>query len=81
TNGAALANACLIDEVLSLTGVKSGYTFTAAAAGGPPAVTYTSTAVPSAPGQSGQRSFCSDQSGVIRYNPAGGACTGANAAL
>ncbi|HEY6266082.1 MAG TPA: hypothetical protein VIW93_14880, partial [Candidatus Acidoferrum sp.] len=81
TNGAALANACLIDEVLSLTGVKSGYTFTDVAAGGPPAVTYTSLAVPSALGQSGQRAFCSDQSGVIRYNAGGSACTNADNAL
>ena len=81
TNGAALANACLIDEVLSVAAVKSGYAFTAVAAGGPPAVTYTSTATPSAPGQSGQRSFCSDQSGVIRYDAAGGACTAAKPAL
>jgi type IV pilus assembly protein PilA len=74
SNGATSAGACLIDDVLANTAVKSGYGFTAVAAGGPPNVTYISTATPSAPGQSGQRSFCSDQSGVIRYNAAGGAC-------
>src|ERR1039457_7170749 len=36
--------ACLIDSVLS-GGIKSGYTFTAAGAGGPPAGTYFATAV------------------------------------
>jgi type IV pilus assembly protein PilA len=74
SSGATSASACLIDDVLANTQVKSGYSFTAVAAGGAPTVTYISTAVPSAPGQSGQRSFCSDQSGVIRYNTAGGGC-------
>jgi threonine aldolase len=44
-------------------------------------VTYTSLAVPSALGQSGQRVFCSDQAGVIRYNAGGAACTNADNAL
>jgi type IV pilus assembly protein PilA len=74
---AAPATACLIDSVLSA-GTKSGYTITSVpiAGGGTPAnpfVTFESGAQPVAPGQSGQSSFCSDQSGVIRRNPAGGA--------
>src|SRR5882724_2679688 len=74
---AAAANACLIDSVLS-GGQKSGYTITAVAAGGAGTVaspfnTYEAGAVPVAAGQSGQRSFCSDQSGVIRADPAGSA--------
>jgi prepilin-type N-terminal cleavage/methylation domain-containing protein len=81
TTGASSTGACLIDDVLATTAVKSGYTFTATAAGGPPAVTYSSLAVPSALGQSGQRAFCSDQSGVIRYNAGGGGCTSADSAL
>jgi type IV pilus assembly protein PilA len=81
---ASSANACLIDDVLATTAVKSGYTFTATATagtGGGPSVVYTSLAVPSALGQSGQRAFCSDQSGVIRYNAGGTACTNADNAL
>jgi type IV pilus assembly protein PilA len=68
--GATSTGACLIDDVLAATAVKSGYSFAAAAGGGAPAVTYFSSANPSVPGQSGQRFFCSDQSGVIRYNAA-----------
>ena len=82
---AAPATACLLDGVLSA-GTKSGYTITSAAAGGAgtiasPNNTFESGGQPVAPGQSGQRSFCSDQSGVIQGNPAGGAppavCAGA----
>jgi type IV pilus assembly protein PilA len=70
--GATSTTACLIDQVLaSSPAIKSGYTFTATAAGGPPSVQYTSTGLPQVVGQSGQRGFCSDQSGVIRYNTAG----------
>jgi type IV pilus assembly protein PilA len=65
--GATSTGACLIDNVLAATATKSGYLFAATAAGSP-AVTYTSNASPQAPGQSGQRYFCSDQSGVIRAN-------------
>jgi type IV pilus assembly protein PilA len=81
TNAISTA-ACLIDDVLSsAAAIKSGYSFVATAAGGPPAVTYTSIAKPVAVGQSGQRAFCSDQSGVIRYNATGGGCTPSDPAL
>jgi prepilin-type N-terminal cleavage/methylation domain-containing protein len=74
---AAAANACLIDSVLSA-GTKSGYRITtpAPAAAGTilaPNVIYSVNAVPVVVGQSGQRSFCSDQSGVIRNDPTGAA--------
>jgi len=71
---ATSTNACLIDPVLS-SGLKSGYQFTSAAvlivngiangfeAEGHPAA--------GAIGVTGQRSFCSDQSGVIRFDPTG----------
>jgi len=84
---AAAATACLLDSVLTA-GNKSGYTLTtpAPAALGTavaPNVVYQAGAQPVAAGQSGQRSFCTDQSGVIRANPAGGAppanCAGAAA--
>jgi type IV pilus assembly protein PilA len=72
---ASAASACLLDSVLSA-GTKSGYLITSVPGGGGgttanPFTTFESGASPVAPGQSGQRSFCSDQSGVIRANPAG----------
>src|SRR5271155_34259 len=74
-------NAELLDEVLSA-GQKSGYNFTllpgtiavtAAPAGCTAGFTdgYVVTAVPQTVGTTGQRSFCSDASGVIRFNPTG----------
>jgi type IV pilus assembly protein PilA len=82
SSGASSTQACLIDDILAAApNQKSGYTFTAVAAGGTPTVTYTSTALPIAVGQSGQRSFCSDQSGVIRANTAGGACDNTQPAI
>ncbi|HUC54952.1 MAG TPA: prepilin-type N-terminal cleavage/methylation domain-containing protein [Candidatus Cybelea sp.] len=75
-------NACLIDSVLAqAVGIKSGYNFTASAGSGTPAVTYSSLAVPTVNGQSGQRAFCSDQSGVIRFNAGGTACANTDSAL
>ena len=75
---AALGQGCLIDNTLA-TGVKSGYTMdtpgVAAGTASAPTVAYTVTAIPVAVGQSGQRSFFSDQSGVIRYNLTGGTPT------
>jgi hypothetical protein len=46
-------------------------------------VTYTSQGSPVVVGQTGQRAFCSDQSGVIKYDAAGngGSCTTAGNAL
>jgi type IV pilus assembly protein PilA len=80
---ATSATACLIDDVLSVTQVKSGYKYAAAGAngGGPINVTYTATAVPSVVGQSGQRGFFTDQSGVIRYDATGAAATASSPAL
>ena len=80
---ATAAAACLIDDVLSVTQVKSGYKFTALGAngGGPINVTYTATAVPSVLGQSGQRAFFTDQSGVIRYDATGAAANASSPAL
>jgi type IV pilus assembly protein PilA len=79
--GATSTTACLIDNVLAVTAIKSGYTFTAAAAGGPPSVQYFSTGYAQVQGQSGQREFCSDQSGVIRANATAAVCTVADAPL
>jgi type IV pilus assembly protein PilA len=64
--------ACLIDSVLTL-GTKSGYTFAATSAGGPPAVTYYATGVPITVNQTGIRSFCSYEDAVLRVQPTGAA--------
>jgi len=70
--GASSTQGCLIDNTLA-GGTKSGYVF--AAAGGTPEVTYTSLATPQSQGVTGQRAFCSNQSGVIYWNASGTACT------
>jgi type IV pilus assembly protein PilA len=84
TTGAVVScdNAELIDSVLTL-GTKSGYTFLVLAGNGtnapkPAACAlagssdgYGVVATPVTVGTTGQRSFCSDASGVIRYDPAG----------
>jgi type IV pilus assembly protein PilA len=79
---AAVGSACLIDDTLSITKVKSGYTFIATAgAGGPPAPTYTATATPQTVGSSGQRAFFTDASGVIRYQASGALAVAGDPAL
>jgi type IV pilus assembly protein PilA len=83
TGAVSCANAEYLDSVLTA-GQKSGYTF--AMGPGVTAVTtvpagcvagyvdgYTVTAVPSTVGTTGQRSFCSDATGVIRFDPTGAA--------
>jgi len=69
SGGASSTSADLIDNVLA-SGAKSGYTFTytAGAAAGGVIPTYSLTAAPITPGQTGQRYFYTDQSGVIRFN-------------
>jgi type IV pilus assembly protein PilA len=79
---ATSTSACLLDDVLSsAAATKSGYQFTVTLGTQTPVVTYSSLATPTVVGQSGQRAFCSDQSGVIRANGAGTACTASDAAL
>ena len=72
TNGAA----DLIDSRLA-SGAKDGYTFNISgcttAGTNNTAVTYQITATPIAPGQTGIRAFCSDQSGNKKYDPSGNA--------
>ena len=69
----------IIDNVLAA-GAKSGYTFLYAPVKGGDGLfdTYTSSGTPSTVGTTGQRQFCSSQTGVIQYNTAGAGCvTGA----
>ncbi len=71
--GPAVANACLIDNVLAVaiagSAGKSGYIFgaTPAAVGGIN-TSYTAGASPLNWNQSGVRNFCSNEDGVIRFN-------------
>jgi type IV pilus assembly protein PilA len=75
--GATVLVACLLDSNLGA-GTKSGYNFTSVPGGGGgtnlnPFSLFNSTANPVVQGQTGQSSFCSDSSGVIRRDPTGGA--------
>jgi type IV pilus assembly protein PilA len=66
--------ACLIDNVLATNNGglgKSGYNFAAASSSGGSA--YYASGVPITVGQTGNRSFCSDEDAVVRVNTAGGA--------
>ncbi|HXA78915.1 MAG TPA: prepilin-type N-terminal cleavage/methylation domain-containing protein [Candidatus Acidoferrales bacterium] len=78
---ATAAQACLIDPVLTL-GSKSGYNFANAGNNVVGVVLngFETSANPGNIGVSGQRSFCSDQSGVIRLSTTGAVMTVAAAA-
>ena len=77
----ALSN--LLDTTLTTTGQKSGYTLSytlvkalttpATGCGTAGAATYVTAAVPLSVNATGNRTFCSDESGVIHVDPAGGA--------
>jgi type IV pilus assembly protein PilA len=75
--GTCVAGNNIIDGVLgSATGVKSGYTYveTGGAAVNGVITTYTASATPVTIGSTGQNMFCSDQTGVIRFDPSGAGC-------
>ena len=63
-------SACIIDTQLA-SGTKSGYSFTSTAIGSAPAGGYFALGMPLS--GSGNRSFCSTEDGVIRYDPSGAA--------
>jgi len=68
STAASSTTAGLIDSNLAA-GTKSGYSFTVACVGsGTPKVNYQSTAAPVSAGVTGQRYFCSDASGIIKYD-------------
>jgi type IV pilus assembly protein PilA len=77
---ASTNQACLIDDVLAQ-GARGGYTFVWTGDGLTPSVTFTVTGTPQVVGSSGQRMFCTDQTGVVRYDPSGSGCTSASTAL
>ena len=62
---ADLGNAGLLDSMLA-SGTKSGYRYELVACDGTPVQHYTILAMPMTPGTSGQRTFCSDESAVIK---------------
>ncbi len=66
--------ACLIDDTLAV-GTKGGYSFTWTGDGLTPSYSFTVAGTPLAVGSSGQRMYCTDQSGVIHYDPTGAGCT------
>ena len=72
--------ACLIDDVLAQ-GTKSGYSFAWTGDGAVPSVTFAVTATPQVVGGSGQQMYCTDQTGVIYYDPSGSGCTSASLVL
>jgi type IV pilus assembly protein PilA len=82
-SGTATAHAAqLIDPALAATGQKSGYTFAIACTAKVTIGTrdvntsYKITAVPTALGKSGNRGFCLNDTGDLKYDPKGGAnCT------
>jgi len=61
----------LLDRQRSRGGQKSGYSFDATAGAGTPPQSYTTHGTPITVGSTGQRSFFSDESGVIRFNTTG----------
>jgi type IV pilus assembly protein PilA len=70
------ASACLLDTSLS-TGKKSGYTLTVVP--GAPPTTYVAAAVPNIVGGTGNRTFCTDETGAIRFDVTGGAAPATDA--
>jgi len=62
---ADLGNAGLLDSTLA-SGTKSGYRYELVACDGTPVQHYTILAMPMTPGTTGQRTFCSDESAVIK---------------
>ena len=77
---ASSTSALLIDNVLAA-GTKSGYGFILTSDNATPSVYYSVAATPTSAGQSGQRGFFDDASGVIRFTANGVAPTTADSAL
>src|SRR5579872_3596280 len=82
---ASSTTACLLDPLISTAPYqKSGYTLSATGAGGAgtaasPETSFETAAVPIST-STGTRSFCSDESGVVRFNPSGAADPGTDTA-
>ena len=74
---ATSTTACILEDSIAQ-GTKSGYSFLWVGDGATPSVSYSLTATPLNVGGSGQRQFCTDQAGVIRYDPSGAGCNAAS---
>jgi|SRR5580658_7057992 type IV pilus assembly protein PilA len=74
------AAACLLENTLAQ-GTKSGYSFVWAGDGATPSVSYTIAGTPLVVGGSGQRMFCSDQTGLIRFDVSGAGCNASSTPL
>jgi type IV pilus assembly protein PilA len=70
---ATSTSACILEDMLSQ-GTKSGYSFVWTGDGASPSIAYALTATPLIVGGSGQRMFCTDQTGVIRNELSGAGC-------
>jgi hypothetical protein len=77
---ATSTQACLIDNILAA-GVKDGYNFAWTGDGVVPSFAFVLTATPQVAGSSGQNMYCTDQTGVIRYDPSGSACNSGSLAI
>ncbi len=64
------AKACFVDSVLG-SGIKSGYLFTLGTTASGVVVTYNANADPISAGNTGQRRFYNNETGVLRYNITG----------
>ena len=77
-SGAPTPTAAQLIQPDLASGLKSGYIFTISNctkinAGGTDRITgYSITAVPQTVGTTGDRAYCADQSGIIKFDPAGG---------
>lgn len=72
--GPTVASACLIDwglaNATTVATAKSGYIFGITnAGGGPPFIQYTVSAAPATWNQTGVKGYCSNEDGVLHYNP------------
>ncbi|MGC1484070.1 MAG: prepilin-type N-terminal cleavage/methylation domain-containing protein [Candidatus Acidiferrum sp.] len=71
------SSACMLDDTIAQ-GTKSGYIFIWNGDGAIPSVAYAATATPVSAGSSGQRMFCTDQTGLTRYEISGSGCNGSS---
>jgi prepilin-type N-terminal cleavage/methylation domain-containing protein len=74
---ASSTTACILEDSIAQ-GTKSGYSFIWIGDGATPSVAYSLTATPLNVGSSGQRQFCTDQAGVIRFEASGAGCSAAS---
>jgi type IV pilus assembly protein PilA len=77
---ASSTQACLIDDSLAQ-GFKGGYRFQWTGDGLVPSASFLLTGTPQTVGGSGQNMYCTDQTGIIHYDPSGSGCTLASLVL